>query len=234
MLAQTLDEVSVKVFVRQGAGTRVHKDGEISVQAQFARRGLALDGEDIHSLYPAPIRVFLPNPSHGGPWDAATAEKISLAGLQALQTARAKQAELFPDIHYEHDGQRYCPYCGRDEGHGHHRGCTQAQGGSMKTISLKAIDVGFDLRTVGVPVDLSKEPERLLVEFDGGFFVGSRQEVALNLAGMGFAVVVARHQGREIRVVKGKFEAQPPSDNYWQSFDTLSEAVAFAKGRKAR
>ena len=38
----------------------------------------------------------------------------------------------------------------------------------MKTISLKAIDVGFDLRDCGMSVDLSREPDRLLVNYDGG------------------------------------------------------------------
>ena len=102
----------------------------------------------------------------------------------------------------------------------------------MKTISLKAIDVGFDLRDCGMSVDLSREPDRLLVNYDGGIIAGTKQEVALALAAQGFAVITARQEknGREIRARNGKFESQPPNDNYWKAFSTLAEAVAFAYG----
>jgi hypothetical protein len=56
--------------------------------------------------------------------------------------------------------------------------------------------------------------------------------VKKELASLGAGPITARQKknDREIRVRSGKFESQPPNDNYWEAFDTLDEAISFANG----
>jgi len=43
--------------------------------------------------------------------------------------------------------------------------------------------------------------------------------------------VIRLLNGREIRKTKdGKWECQPPLDNYWNAFNDLLDAIRFAKG----
>ena len=41
-------------------------------------------------------------------------------------------------------------------------------------------------------------------------------------------VVVIPSTGREVRKVNGKWEAQPPDDNYWRRFGDVVAAIRFA------
>ena len=45
------------------------------------------------------------------------------------------------------------------------------------------------------------------------------------------AATIRLPSGREVRKVRGKWEAQPHNDNYWKSFDDLLDAVKFAVGQ---
>lgn len=100
----------------------------------------------------------------------------------------------------------------------------------MATYSLKSLDVGFNVRVLAMPVRL--QPDTTHVVYDGGEARGTLEEVALALCRKRFTVYVELPSGRQVRVRKGKFEAQPPNDNYWRAFKTLAEARQFAaRGR---
>lgn len=94
--------------------------------------------------------------------------------------------------------------------------------------SFKAIDVGFELRRPQMPVCLPADTTEAV--WDGGEAQGGLEAVALAMDQAGFKVVAAvTSRGREARVRGGRFESQPPLDNYWKSFATLAEALAFAE-----
>jgi hypothetical protein len=46
------------------------------------------------------------------------------------------------------------------------------------------------------------------------------------------ALAVTLPSGREVRKVNGKWEVQPPHDNYWVTFDDLLQAIRFGMGMK--
>jgi hypothetical protein len=46
--------------------------------------------------------------------------------------------------------------------------------------------------------------------------------------GIDQANVVILPTGREVRRVNGRWETQPPRDNYWKAFDDLLDACRFA------
>ena len=102
--------------------------------------------------------------------------------------------------------------------------------------TVRAIDVGFDLRHVGTPTALDDIPDGTEIDYDGpdGPLTarGDLESICRELAQAGYPIIAAvAPNGREIRCEPptGMFAAQPPHDNYWAEFDSLQDAAAFAR-----
>ena len=109
--------------------------------------------------------------------------------------------------------------------------------------SLRAIDVGFDLRETKTPIDLADDIRT--VYFDGpdgpAEVSGSKSRIVGTLAdagyGAGSCIVVERQpNGRDIRYMPDKqvYETQPANDNYWITCRTVDEARAVYRGDVAK
>ena len=99
--------------------------------------------------------------------------------------------------------------------------------------SLRAVDVGFDLRE-GPAVDISDWADGESVEYDGPdgprTVHGTRDEIAMQLARAGYRVVTAHTpNGRDVRCEPkrpAQFIMQPTEDNYWMAYSSTAEALA--------
>jgi len=108
-------------------------------------------------------------------------------------------------------------------------------------MSVTALDVGFDLRVQGMPVDLSEKTEPLSCSYHAlsgnvATIQGSKETIAIMLAQNGYSVIAAHTpNGREIRATKdGKFEVQPENDNYWVACDSVKDALRIFRGETKR
>lgn len=68
-------------------------------------------------------------------------------------------------------------------------------------MSIRAIDVGFDLRAAKVPVDLAKWPKLTSMPYDGvdggaKVATGTREEIASTLRRAGYVVVATNAAAR--------------------------------------
>lgn len=99
-------------------------------------------------------------------------------------------------------------------------------------MSVRAIDVGFDLRPHDVAVDLSAGPESMPYDSPDGPAVatGTRDQIATTLARAGYICITARTpNGREVRCEPGRperFVMQPRVDNYWIEYPRTDDALA--------
>lgn len=102
-------------------------------------------------------------------------------------------------------------------------------------ISIRAIDLGFDIRALGIPVMLKPEVARVRYESLSIFpedrqplvAEGSYDAIVQELAAAGYDLVVDQTpNGRTIRFNRktGEYEVQPHNDNYWISCNPLEEA----------
>lgn len=99
-------------------------------------------------------------------------------------------------------------------------------------MSVRAIDVGFDIRAHSMPVDLSDGPESMPYDGPGGPAVatGTRDQIATTLARAGYICITSRTpNGREVRCEPGRperFVMQPRLDNYWLKYPSTDAALA--------
>ena len=98
-------------------------------------------------------------------------------------------------------------------------------------ISIRSIDVGFDIRNIGQAVVLMPTVTKVLYETigDGKPMVaeGNYDSIVKELAAVGYDLIVDETpNGRVILYNRhtGKYEVQPHNDNYVLSCDSLEQA----------